>query len=68
MNVNQVVNMLVRMVIRRLARRGMNAGFKAMDKRNDKADQAQGRKKDPNSADAAKRARQTARLMRRMRK
>ena len=63
-----IVNMLVRMIMRRLLNKGMNAGFNSMVHRgkpggqmtpDDRAQAGQGRQ-------AAKRARQTASVIRRL--
>ncbi len=65
MNANQIINIVVRMVMRRLVRSGVNAGIGAVSKRRN-ADKDMGAKP-PNSAETSKRAKQTIRMMRRLR-
>ncbi|WP_299844216.1 hypothetical protein [uncultured Roseovarius sp.] len=65
MNANQIVNMVVRIVMRKLMRSGVNAGMDAVGKRMNR-----GKEDGPKMTDTAetgKRAKQTMRMMRRLR-
>jgi hypothetical protein len=74
MNIERMLNMVIRMVMRRLLNKGIGAGINAMSKNkgnsNSYDQKAGGTSVDPQSAaaakDVAKRARQAARLGRRL--
>lgn len=65
MNANQIVNMVVRMVMRKLLRSGVDAGVNAVSKRMGQKPGADG--KPVKSGDTQKRAKQTVKMMRRLR-
>ncbi len=67
MNANQIINMVVRTVMRRVVRSGVNAGIDAVGNRmaRGKADGAKGQ--GPHVADATKRAKQSMKMVRRLR-
>lgn len=66
MNANQLTNMIVRMFVRKLMNFGMNAGIEAMSRRGRSADGDTAQDSAPAPGFDAKRAKQSARMVRRM--
>lgn len=68
MNANQLINMVVRMVLRPLLNRGINAGINRASRGRAPADETPAQKalREQNANETSKRARQAAKLGRRM--
>ena len=66
MNANQIINMVVRMVMRRVMKSGVEAGMNAVGNRLNLGKTPEEQGQAPDSAQTAKRMKQTMRVTRKM--